>query len=119
MIVAGFGYRSGASVEDLRIALQLTGVTPQVLTSLDEKAQGPLRAFATALQLPLIPISKQRLRGIDTPTRSPRIMALFATGSLAEAAALVAAGPGSSITIARVASPNGMATAAIAQGPTS
>lgn len=116
MIVAGFGYRTGATVDDLQDALLQTGASPEALTSIDNKAQGPLKTLANAMNLPLISVSRDQIAGVSTQTHSPRIMALFATGSLAEAAALVAAGTGSTLITARIASPNGMATAAIAQG---
>ena len=116
MIVAGIGYRSMAGLGDLMAALALTGHAADALASVDAKAQGPLAALAEALKLPLITLSETQIAGITTPTRSWRIETRFATGSLAEAAALVAAGPGAQLIVPRITSPAGLATAALAQG---
>ncbi len=48
-------------------------------------------------------------------TRSERVAERFGTGSVAEAAALAAAGPGARLVAPRVVSTDGMATAAIAE----
>ncbi len=48
-----------------------------------------LRPVAAALSLPLRLVS---VAGIETPTQSPRIQALYATGSVAEAAAIACGG---------------------------
>ncbi len=116
MIVAGIGYRSAAQVSDLLAALEQTGHSVDALASIAAKAQGPLAALAARLNLPLITISEARIAGIDTPTRSNRIQSRFATGSLAEATALVVAGPGAQLIVPRVSCPNGLATAALAEG---
>ena len=94
MIVAGIGYRSGATPADLEDALALTGVAPNAVASLDGKISGPLAALAQTLNLPLITLTEAQIAGTPTLTCSPRIKARCATGSLAEACALVAAGPG-------------------------
>jgi cobalt-precorrin 5A hydrolase len=52
--------------------------------------------------------------GVVTPSQSARVQALFGTGSLAEAAALVAAGPNARLLAAKTTSPCGRATCAIA-----
>ncbi len=118
MIVAGIGYRSGATPADLEAALALTGVTPDALASLDGKSGGPLTALANTLNLPLTPLTEDQIAGTRTLTCSPRIKARFATGSLAEACALVAAGPNARLTHPRVIGPCGRVTVAIAEGST-
>jgi cobalt-precorrin 5A hydrolase len=118
MIVAGIGLRRQATLADLRCALDLAGVTPDRLAVLNTKATPPLTELALQMGIPLILVPEQDVSGIQTPTQSNRIIARFATGSLAEALALRAAGAGATLTISRVTSPNGMATAAIAKGPT-
>lgn len=113
MIVAGFGYRSGATLDSLRAALALAQETIAPVThvaSVPDKL--PLLA---GLGLPLI--GTQALEAIDTPTRSAASLAARGTGSVAEAAALAAAGPGARLLVARRISPDRMATCAIAQGP--
>lgn len=115
MKVAGIGFRKGAALKSLRATLaaaEALGGRAEALASLPEKAADPaLQALAAERGLPLIPTAVQ---GIATPTESPRILAMHGTGSVAEAAALAAAGPGASITVARMSAPDGMATCAMA-----
>lgn len=118
MIVAGIGYRSGASTEDLSATLSQIGQRPDALASLDGKATGPLAALAETLNLPLSALSEEQIAGIPTLTCSPRIKARFATGSLAEACALVAAGPGARLIQPRLVGPCGRVTIALAEGAT-
>lgn len=117
MIVAGFGFRSGATLSALQDALAQAGGPQGVthLATLSSKAQG-LQPLAHALNLPLLALDPEALRGIPTPTLSDRVEALFGTGSIAEAAALVAAGPGARLRGPRAVSADGTATAAIAEG---
>ena len=112
MIVAGIGMRADATEADLHAALTLTRRTPDTLATLAIKVTPALRLFADNLGVPL----EADIADIPTRTVSPRIQARFGTGSLAEAAALRVAGRGAKLTTLRVASPNGMATAAIAEG---
>jgi cobalt-precorrin 5A hydrolase len=56
------------------------------------------------------------LAGIDTPTQSKLVAEKFGTGSVAEAAALVAAGPRARLIATRTVSQDRTATAAIAEG---
>jgi cobalt-precorrin 5A hydrolase len=114
MRVAGIGYRDGAPGASLRAALALAeaaGGPVEVLASLPGKLAG-LQALAAERGLPLLAVA---VNGVQTPTQSPRILAMHGTGSVAEAAALVAAGAGARITVARIAAPDGMATCAIAE----
>lgn len=117
MMVAGFGYQSDATPEDLHAALELIAFTPEALTSIQAKTNGPLAELADALNLPLIALRENEIAGVATPTNSSRITSRFATGSLAEATALVAAGPGAQLIIPRQTTANGKATIALAQGP--
>jgi cobalt-precorrin 5A hydrolase len=118
--VAGFGFRAAATTAALQDALAAAG-GPQGLTALAtaaEKADAPaLLALAQALALPVRGIGPEALEAQTTTTRSPRIETRLGTGSLAEAAALAAAGPGARLTGPRVVSQDRTATAAIAEGP--
>ena len=116
MIVAGIGMRADATEADLHAALTLTRRTPDTLATLAIKVTPALRLFADNLGVPLIELSEADIADIPTRTVSPRVQARFGTGSLAEAAALRVAGRGAKLTTLRVASPNGMATVAIAEG---
>lgn len=114
MRVAGLGFRSAATVDDLLAALRLAGGAADVLATDPAKSAAPaFTALAARLNLPVRAVT---VAGQPTPTTSPRVLARFATGSVAEAAALVAAGPGARLVGTRVTTPNGMATAAIAEG---
>jgi cobalt-precorrin 5A hydrolase len=116
MRVAGIGFRRGAPLESLRTvlaAVEALGGQAEALASLPEKASDPrLQTLAAERGLALYPVS---VAGQATLTRSPRIAVLHNTGSVAEAAALAAAGPGSKITVARISAPDGMATCAMAE----
>ena len=121
MRVAGLGFRSGASLDALREALaraEAQGGPVDLIATLPAKAADPaLAALATERGLRIAAVA---VAGVVTPTQSPRIQAMHGTGSVAEAAALAAAGPGARVTVPRLSSSDGMATCAIAeaQGPT-
>lgn len=119
MIVAGFGCRGAASPASLHAALALAHdewVLSAVAAPLDKVAL--VTPLADALGLPLIAISPQALGAIDTPTRSPASLEARGVGSVAEAAALAACGPGARLLARRHISPDRMATCAIAEGRT-
>ena len=118
MRVAGVGFRAGASAAALTEAVQaaagVAGVRPEALATLPEKAGAAvLCAVAGQMALPVLAV---QVAGVVTPTRSARIAARFGTGSVAEAAALAAAGPGAVLIAGRQVSADGMATAAMAEG---
>ena len=116
MIVAGFGYRTGASLPSLRAALdaaQAQAPPVTALATLADKAPA-LAPLADALGLPLIALAPAALAGIDTPTRSHASLAARQSGSVAEATALAAAGPGARLAGPRAISADRMATCAIA-----
>ena len=121
MKVAGIGFRASATLADLRQALDLLQVQPDALASLQAKtAADPLKTLATERGLPLIALAEEDIAGEQTLTCSPRIKARFATGSLAEAAALVGArqaqpGAGARLIAPRIVTANGLATAALAE----
>lgn len=121
MIVAGIGFRALAPIaaltEVLARAEAAAGASVEALATPADKAQAvQIRALAASLGLPLIAVPAAALARIDTPTRSPRVEARYGTGSVAEAAALAAAGPGARLTVARLSSTDRTATAAIAIG---
>ncbi|WP_417699951.1 cobalamin biosynthesis protein [Pseudophaeobacter sp.] len=121
MKIAGFGFRSTATLADLRAALALTGARPDALASLAAKAAQPaLIELARELALPLIALCEEDIAGEQTLTCSPRIKSRFGTGSVAEACALVAARQGAGLARSRLIAPrvitaDGIATAAIAE----
>ncbi|OIQ42067.1 MAG: precorrin methylase [Roseobacter sp. MedPE-SWde] len=121
MKVAGIGFRASATLADLRQALDLLQAQPDALASLQAKAAAePLKTLAAELGLPLIALAEEDIAGEQTLTCSPRIKARFATGSLAEAAALVGArqvrpGARARLIAPRIVTANGLATAALAE----
>ncbi|MBS3981350.1 MAG: cobalamin biosynthesis protein [Rhodobacteraceae bacterium] len=117
MIVAGFGFRSGVTLAALQDALARAGGSGEVthLATLAAKAKG-LAPLAEVLGLPVVALSDAALTGQATLTRSDRVQAMFGTGSVAEAAALAAAGQGARLRGPRAVSADGTATAAIAEG---
>lgn len=116
MIVAGFGFNTHATLAALQDALAKAGGAEGVthLAALASKAEG-LSVLATAMDLPLVALEPAALRGVATLTRSNRVEQMFGTGSVAEAAALAAAGPGARLRGPRAVSADGTATAAIAE----
>lgn len=124
MIVAGFGHRTGATPGSLHAALARAtqglaadGLSIAALAAPDDKL-ALVSPVALALGLPLVPVAAAALAAVDTPTRSPASLAARGTGSVAEAAALAAAGPGGHLLVTRRIAPDRMATCAIAIGPT-
>ncbi|KAF0174389.1 MAG: hypothetical protein FD162_1212 [Rhodobacteraceae bacterium] len=117
MIVAGLGFRKDAGVASLRDALaRAGGLHAQALATAADKAEAlVIQSLAAELALPLRAIPSETLRSQQTLTQSPRVSALYGTGSLAEAAALAAAGPGARLLGPRVTSQDGKATAALAE----
>lgn len=115
MRVAGFGFRTGADIFALRAALAAVAGTNLAALASVKAEDAALQALAAEMGLPLIAIPAKALAGIVTITQSPRLLTRFGTGSVAEAAALYAAGPGAKLLGPRAASPCGRAVAAIAK----
>lgn len=116
MIVAGFGFRQGVTIAALKDALQRAGGVGGVthLATLEAKAAG-LAPLGRALGLPVVGVADPALQAQATLTQSGRVQSLKGVGSVAEAAALAAAGPGARLRGPRVVSADGTATAAIAE----
>lgn len=117
MRVAGLGFRRGASAESLKAALALVGEAQALATAEDKVAEPGFARLARELGLPVHAVSRAAL-GAQGVEGSARVMAEFGTGSVAEAAALAAAGPGARLVIGRRTGPDGMAVAAIAESLT-
>lgn len=116
MRVAGFGFRAVTSAAALKDAYARAGGRADALAALAGIAATPAFAeFAAREGLPIAAVAREAISGIVTPTRSERVLEGFGTGSVAEAVALVAAGPGARLTGPRTKSEDGTATAAIAE----
>ena len=119
VIVAGFGFRAGATAESLADALERAGAGNRVFalaTAADKARAAPFVSFAAALDLAIHPIDAVTLAGQETATRSAASLAARGAGSVAEAAALAGAGSGARLIAPRVVSGDGMATCALAEG---
>jgi cobalt-precorrin 5A hydrolase len=119
MIVAGFGFRGAATAESLLDALDKARgpQAPALLATAEDKAAAPaFQALSARLGLPVHAVTLDALAQVETPTRSATVRALrgSGSGSVAEAAALVAAGPGASLLGPRAVSADRMATCALA-----
>lgn len=122
MIVAGVGCKRGAPAPDIeaaiRAALERAGIAADTLDCIATIAAKEGEAgIATAaakfgVTVVLVPDAALQAAGRHTETRSERVLALTGVPSVAEAAALAAAGPS-----ARLISPRlvmGAATCALA-----
>jgi cobalt-precorrin 5A hydrolase len=121
MMVAGIGCRRGASAAAIEIviaaALERAGLTSQrldVLATAEFKGDEPgIAAAAAARGVPLILVAQADLeRAGGRATHSRRVAELMGVGSVAEAAALAAAGPAGRLVVPRIAI--GPATCALA-----
>ena len=137
--VAGLGFRASASVESLRSALQVAMAASQsaagttlVLTALataEDKAHHPaLTQLAAEMAVPVVAVPLAQLTvadgAIDALSATHRVTSSahfpqrYGARSLAECAALTAAGTGAYLLAPRSVSADQMATAAIAENST-
>jgi cobalt-precorrin 5A hydrolase len=121
MIVAGIGCRRLCPAEDIMdLVHQASAQAGRRATALAapafKDAEPGLHEAAARLGLPLLRVADAALRQAQPacPTRSPAAMRATGFASVAEAAALAAAGPGGRLVLARIA--NGRATCALAEG---
>jgi cobalt-precorrin 5A hydrolase len=123
MIVAGIGCRRGAEARDVEAAIRATlahaGIEAAdlkaIATGSTKAAEPGIAATAAKLGLNVMPIAEAELKaaGARVMTRSDRVLALTGVPSLAEAAALAAAGPSSHLIASRLVV--GGATCALAR----
>ena len=119
MIVAGFGFREQASSDSLVSALEQASVDAKIdaLAAPADKAQeASINSLAENLGLRVLSVSADVLENVTTPTQSAHSQTHRKTGSVAEAVALAAAGPGARLLRQRQISQDRCATCAIAIG---
>jgi len=119
MKVAGLGFKRDVTLASLREALLAAGGPAglaAVATVSDKADAEALKLLARECGVPIKAVPPDVLAGITTPTRSKLIIEKFGTGSVAEAAALAAAGPRARLIATRTVSQDRTATAAIAEG---
>lgn len=109
MRVIGLGLNASADRAAVQAALAAAGPA-DLLAVLAARADHPA---LEAPGLPLIALTEAALAGIATPTQSPRIVARFGCGSVAEACAIIASGGG----ITHTRQTLGAVTWAVAEGP--
>ena len=125
-LVAGIGFRRGTGADEIAAlitrALGQIGVGRADLTAIatvaDRAVEPAIAGAAAQFGLSPRPVDADALgaRDAELVTRSGRVERLRGVGSVAEAAALAAAGPGSRLALPRIAS--GGATCALAVGQT-
>ncbi|MEW5422850.1 cobalamin biosynthesis protein [Amorphus sp. 3PC139-8] len=123
MIAAGIGLRDSANASELAAlydqACALAGISSETvgcLATLAQRAVHPaVQTLAARHGLPVRSLSDAELQAADArvATRSARIEARHGVGSVAEAAALAAAGPNAALILPRITSP--AATCALAR----
>jgi len=120
-VAIGIGCRKGCSskvitglVERAIAAASCAGASACLVTHEAKKSEAGLAEAAKALGLPLVFLDGVALRhaSLRAATCSPRVLALFGLPSIAETAALAAAGPASVLIVARMS--EGGASCAIA-----
>ncbi|RTL75857.1 MAG: cobalamin biosynthesis protein [Bradyrhizobiaceae bacterium] len=119
MKVAGLGFRREATLASLRDALVAAGGREglaAVATVSDKAESDALKLLARELGVPIKSVPADVLAGVSTSTRSEFVEEKFGTGSVAEAAALAAAGRHARLISTRTVSQDRTATAAIAEG---
>lgn len=121
MIIAGIGCKTGISAEAIDALLseasRCGAGTVMVLAVPDFRSNEPgITEAATKLGLPIIWIARAALKGEQgrCQTRSARAAAEVGLSCVAEAAALVAAGPDSRLVMPRIAGAG--VTCALAEG---
>jgi cobalt-precorrin 5A hydrolase len=115
MIIAGFGFRGGATKDSLKNVYEKLGGGADALAAPSDKAGALcLRQLAAELELPVIRIDAETMQAVATPTQAPRVIEKRGTGSVAEACALAAAGAEGRLMAHRHISEDRMATCALA-----
>ena len=122
MIAAGVGCRRGASAPDIEAAVRaalaranIAADALDVIATIEAKRTEPgiLAAAETfGVSVVIVPEHELALAGDRVETHSDRVLTLTGVGSVAEAAALAAAGPSARLIAPRLAI--GAATCAIA-----
>ena len=117
MIIAGFGFRHGATEDSFADALSRAtgGGKVDAIATLAGKAHD-LARFAMRRNLPVIPVSPDAAEAMETLSTSEVSLAVKSLPSVAEATALAAAGPHARLLAPRAISADRMVTCAIAEG---
>jgi cobalamin biosynthesis protein CbiG len=101
-LVVGVGARPGTAAEDLMAAVagalaevNLPVADVGVLATIDRRAgEAGVLAVAASRRWKVVSLTSDELASIDVREKNERVAAAVSTGSVAEAAAIAAAGPG-------------------------
>ena len=118
MIVAGFGFRASATVDSLLSALGSAAGERKVdllATPVDKSGSEVFLSFVRTLEINPHPVDEESLAAQKTLTHSTKVAETRSTGSVAEAAALAAAGPGARLLGPLAVSDDRRATCALAE----
>lgn len=116
MKVAGFGFRGAATSQSLWDAYAATGQSADALATPEDKAATPaFQDFAARIGVPVHAIPETQIVQTPTRTQSQAALATRGTGSVAEAAALAAAGQDARLVTPRQISQDRLATCAVAE----
>jgi cobalt-precorrin 5A hydrolase len=125
MIAAGIGCKRGATASDIEAAIHAALASAQieadaldVIATIEAKsAEAGIRTAAAKLGVTLMVVPELELFAANgrVETHSERVAVLSGVGSVAEAAALAAAGPASTLIVPRLIV--GAATCALAATP--
>jgi cobalt-precorrin 5A hydrolase len=125
MIAAGIGCRSGAPASDIEAAIRTAlarahmdaAALDAIATIAAKENETGIDAAAQVFGVVLIVVPERELLAAEgrVETRSARVAAFAGVGSVAEAAALAAAGPASTLIVPRLTV--GAATCALAAAP--
>lgn len=112
VVIAGIGLRPGTSEADILACLdqaiaeaELAESPVRFATIASRLSEPGIVAAARSRRAELVAIPDEALKGFETAcaTRSTRVASLYGVGSVAEAAALAAAGPGGELIQPRIA----------------
>ncbi|WP_416137406.1 cobalamin biosynthesis protein [Halomonas sp. HK25] len=115
--VAGFGFRRGANLVSLSEALEQLQrrYGPVERLAAAQSMLALVQALGRERDMAVIAVTDAALPQAATLTRSEQSLLARGTGSVAEAVALLAAGPGATLLGPRLISADRQATAALAQ----
>lgn len=121
-LVLGVGCSTDAGEPDIAAAvagaLQAGGLSPQSVTLLATIDRRAGHRAVTASPWPVAAFSAQELRAVIVPNPSPAVQRAVGTPSVAEAAALLAAGPRSTLVVPKWTTARATAAVARRAGPT-
>ncbi|MEV6674852.1 cobalamin biosynthesis protein [Streptomyces sp. NPDC051162] len=120
-LYVGVGARRGAGADEVLALVgqalgEAGGGAPAALATAEVKAAEPgLREAAARLGVPLLSYGARALAAVAVPDPSPAVLAAVGVPGVAEAAALLAAGPRGALVVGKRKSAR--VTCAVARGP--